>query len=228
MTFKFDEIAVIHAVVTCFTRSKLLDNVDMMASLDDIYQQQGALATIQEQARSNVHLSERLKAQCSGLTYQNRLLKEEIGEMRAMLDEERKAAKVVPTLDGWQNMTSKELHTKAEQALSLLRKEQTRNGELIHQMKRMHKKNIDQEDNIRRFRELQDAHAHQSQQLSMIEKENERVEQFKATIKTQERVIARLEKMLQSNLVLKEKLSSLEEELASTKEENLKVKESAR
>ena len=84
-------------------------------------------------------------------------------------------------------MSSEELYKRAEQSISLYRKEQTRNTELMHQMKRMHAKTIEHENDMRRFHELQEAHALQSKQLGDFEKENGRVSQYKSTVKSRKR-----------------------------------------
>ena len=228
LTFKFDDVAVMHADVTCIPTELILGNDTCRVFLDDLYEHQSALSSVQEQSRHNSEESDRLKAQCSGLTYQNRLLEDEVAEMRQILDDERKAAKAAPQLEGWQQMSTEELYKRAEQSVNLLRKEQTRNTELMHQMKRMHARSIDHENSMKRFHELQEAHALQSKQIAHFEKENARVDQYKSAVKTQEMIISRLERMLQANLGVKEKLAKTEKELQEKMEENERIKDEAR
>ena len=64
-------------------------------------------------------------------------------------------------------------------------------------MKRMHAKAVEHENDMRRYHELQDAHAAQSKQIADFERENARVDQYKSTCKTQEKIIAKMEKVLQ-------------------------------
>lgn len=217
-----------HADLTCIPAQTILENDTCRTFLDDLYEHQTALSSLQEESRHNSEESDRLKAQCSGLTYQNRLLQEEVAEMRQILDDERKAAKAAPQLSGWEQMSSEELYKRAEQSISLYRKEQTRNTELMHQMKRMHAKTIEHENDMRRFHELQEAHALQSKQLGDFEKENGRVSQYKSAVKTQEKIIGRLERVLQHHLGVKEKLAKTEKALQEKIEESEKIKEEAR
>ena len=228
ISFKFDDVAVMHADLTCIPAQTILENDTCRTFLDDLYEHQTALSSLQEESRHNSEESDRLKAQCSGLTYQNRLLQEEVAEMRQILDDERKAAKAAPQLSGWEQMSSEELYKRAEQSISLYRKEQTRNTELMHQMKRMHAKTIEHENDMRRFHELQEAHALQSKQLGDFEKENGRVSQYKSAVKTQEKIIGRLERVLQHHLGVKEKLAKTEKALQEKIEESEKIKEEAR
>ncbi|QDZ19496.1 hypothetical protein HOP50_03g20130 [Chloropicon primus] len=228
LSFKFGDVAVIHVDATCIPTQAILENDTCRTFLDDLYEHQSVLSTVQEQARHNSEESDRLKAQCSGLTYQNRLLQEEVSEMRQILDDERKAAKAAPQLSGWEQMSSEELYQRAEQSIGLYRKEQTRNTELMHQMKRMHAKAVEHENDMKRFHELQEAHTLQSKQIAHFEKENTRVDQYKSTCKTQEKIISRLERMLQAHLGVKEKLAKTEQELQAKIEENEKIKDEAR
>ena len=202
LAFKCADVAVVHARVTCVSNAAVLSGGESAATckvlLNDVISQQRALSVIQEEARTLGEDSDRYKTQCSGLTYQNRLLQDEVGEMRKILDEERRAAKAAPQLQDWEDMSKSDVVKRAEQALNLHRKEQTRNAELMHQMKRMHAKAIELEDHMRSFRELQDAHAAQSKQLGQMEEENTRVGQLKATVATQEKIISKLERVLVS------------------------------
>ena len=228
ISFKFDDVAVMHADLTCIPTDTILNNDTCRLFLEDLYDHQRVLSNVQEQSRHNGEDSDRMKAQCSGLTYQNRLLQDEVAEMRQILDDERRAAKAAPQLEGWQEMSLEELYKRAEQSISLYRKEQTRNTELMHQLKRMHGRSIEHENSMRRFHELQEAHALQSKQIGQFEKENARVEQYKSTCKTQEKIISRLERMLQANLGFKEKLAKTEEKLREKVEECERIKDEAK
>ena len=197
VSFKFGEVAVMHVDATLVSSEEALATKTTQRFLGDLFDSQRALSQLQLQSRHNSEESDRLRAQCSGLTYQNRLLQDEVEEMRGILDQERKAAKAAPSLEGWEEMPPQELRQRAEQSIALFRKEQTRNAELVHQMKRMHSKAVEHENDMRRYHELQDAHAAQSKQIADFERENTRVDQYKSTCKTQEKIIAKMEKVLQ-------------------------------
>ncbi|WZN60985.1 hypothetical protein HKI87_03g25190 [Chloropicon roscoffensis] len=228
VSFKFGEVAVMHVDATLVSSEEALATKTTQRFLGDLFDSQRALSQLQLQSRHNSEESDRLRAQCSGLTYQNRLLQDEVEEMRGILDQERKAAKAAPSLEGWEEMPPQELRQRAEQSIALFRKEQTRNAELVHQMKRMHSKAVEHENDMRRYHELQDAHAAQSKQIADFERENARVDQYKSTCKTQEKIIAKMEKVLQANLGYKDKMQRAEAELARVREESERIKEQAR
>ena len=78
--------------------------------------------------------------------------------------------------------------------------EKTRNEEIMARLKALHDQALDKRETQLRFDRLQRAHTQQASFLQKLQEENQKIHVYRSTISTQERVIAKLEELMESKL----------------------------
>ena len=78
--------------------------------------------------------------------------------------------------------------------------EKARNEQIMARLKALHEQALDKRDTQLRFDRLQRAHTQQASFLQKLQEENQKIHVYRSTISTQERVIAKLEELMESKL----------------------------
>lgn len=163
--------------------------------------------------------TDRFSAQSQQLDKKVDDLRADLADMHRLLEEERRAHRDLPGIEGWEAMSKETLYGKVRQVLSLHSMEARKNQELVHQLQKLHGDLVDAESISEAYTNLQEAHVEQSKQLSEFESDSQRLHDSLEALQNQEKVIKHLEKMLGGHMGVKKRLVAVEDDLAGANEE---------
>jgi len=117
-------------------------------------------------------------------------------QLRQYVHEEKEANRIPAILENSANLTREELIERTEAALAAYGRERRRNAELVHRLQQMHAEQVDTLELKRRYQELQMAHMSQAKLVNEQDSREGKLSAYRTTVKTQEEVIANLERLL--------------------------------
>eukprot|EP00438_Fugacium_kawagutii_P030526 Skav213654 [mRNA] locus=scaffold2012:399619:400431:- [translate_table: standard] len=122
-------------------------------------------------------------------------------------------------------MSSAELAAQLVRTLEKYREEKTKNVELGRRMEEALKEVNRARGLERSLDELQQVHLEQNRELQRLQDEGKKLETYRQTAKTQEKVISKLEKILENSLQEVQKAQKVQVDIERLKTENLKLRE---
>lgn len=205
----------------------------------------GALASLQHEAnefRLNHELSvqlakefnmraaalKRAGAEIVNLRRQVQMLKSENANLKAQLEDEEKLAEEVrkrPPPEGFDQLSSSELALKLQRALDKYRDEKTKGAELERRLGEALREASRARGLERTFEELETAHLEQNKELQRLQEDNRKIDGYKQAARAQEKVIAKLEKILEGSLQEVQKAQRVQVDMERLKTEKLRLQE---
>ncbi|CAE7027884.1 CCDC33 [Symbiodinium sp. CCMP2592] len=162
------------------------------------------------------------------LRRQVQLLKNENRSLRAQVEDEEKLAHEVqqrPPPEGLEKLSAAELAGKLQRTLEKYREEKAKASELTRRMEEALKEVNRARGLERSLEELQQVHLEQNRELQRLQDEGRKLDTYRQTAKTQEKVISKLEKILESSLQEVQKAQKVQVDIERLKTENLKLRE---
>lgn len=162
------------------------------------------------------------------LRRQVQLLKNENRSLRAQVEDEEKLAQEVqqrPPPEGLEKLSAAELAGKLQRTLEKYREEKAKASELTRRMEEALKEVNRARGLERSLEELQQVHLEQNRELQRLQDEGRKLDTYRQTAKTQEKVISKLEKILESSLQEVQKAQKVQVDIERLKTENLKLRE---
>jgi len=162
------------------------------------------------------------------LRRQVQLLKNENKSLRSQIEDEERLAEEVqhrPPPEGLEKMSSAELAAQLVRTLEKYREEKAKGAELGRRMEDVLKEVNRARGLERSLEELQQVHLEQNRELQRLQEEGRKLETYRQTAKTQEKVISKLEKILENSLQEVQKAQKVQVDIERLKTENLKLRE---
>ncbi|CAE8585620.1 unnamed protein product, partial [Polarella glacialis] len=162
------------------------------------------------------------------LRRQIQLLRNENHSLKAQIEDEEQLAQDVrlrPPPEGLESLSSAELAAKLQRTLERYREEKVRGAELARRLEDSLKEASRGRGLERSLEELQQAHLEQNRELQRLQDEGRKLETYRQTTKTQEKVITKLEKILESSLQEVQKAQKVQVNVERLKTENLRLRE---
>ncbi|CAE7268124.1 CCDC33 [Symbiodinium natans] len=162
------------------------------------------------------------------LRRQVQLLKNENRSLRAQVEDEEKLVQEVqqrPPPEGLEKLSAAELAGKLQRTLEKYREEKAKASELTRRMEDALKEVSRARGLERSLEELQQVHLEQNRELQRLQDEGRKLDTYRQTAKTQEKVISKLEKILESSLQEVQKAQKVQVDIERLKTENLKLRE---
>merc|ERR1712039_778239 len=162
------------------------------------------------------------------LRRQIQMLKNENAQLRSQVEDEEKLAEEVqkrPPPEGLESLSSAELASKLQRALDKYRNERAKGVELTRRVEETLKEVARGRGLARALEELEKAHLEQNKEIQRLQEENRKIETYRETTKTQEKVIAKLEKILENSLQEVQKAQRVQVDVERLKTENLRLRE---
>ena len=139
------------------------------------------------------------------LRRQNKQLESERNDAQRALkelqaQESREVEQLAKNVETVQTATPQEL---ARQLVSLSAKykaERERNNQMLLKLKKLYQQASEVRHSKAHYEKLEKAHQAQAQYIQKLQQENQKIEVYKATIRTQEKVVAKLEELIESKL----------------------------
>lgn len=156
------------------------------------------------------------------------LLRGENARLQAQLDDELQLAEDVrhrPSPEGLESLSGAELAAKLQRALEKYREEKGKGAELSRRLEDAMKEAARGRGLERSLDELERAHLQQNRELQRLQDENRKMDTYKQTTRTQEKVISKLEKILESSLAEVQKAQRVQVDVERMKTENLRLRE---
>jgi len=162
------------------------------------------------------------------LRRQVQMLKCENATLKAQLDDEEKLADEVrrrPPPEGFDSLSSAELALKLQRALDKYRDEKAKGLELSRRLEDALKEAARGRGLERTLDEMERVHLEQNKELQRLQDETKKLDTYRQTTKTQEKVIAKLEKILEGSLQEIQKAQRVQVDMERIKTENLRLRE---
>jgi hypothetical protein len=162
------------------------------------------------------------------LRRQLQLLQAENTRLKAQIeDEERLAVDVQnrPPPEGFDRLSSAELASKLQRALEKYREEKSKGAELGQRLEEALREVARGRGLQRTLEELEVAHMQQNKELQRLQEEAKKIESYRQAARTQEKVIAKLEKILEGSLQEVQKAQRVQVDMEKLKTENLRLRE---
>ncbi|KAL0019533.1 hypothetical protein WJX77_007186 [Trebouxia sp. C0004] len=163
---------------------------------DDLIAKQSALDKLQRAVLRAEGASQLGLWRVQEVEKRNGMLAADLGQLRKLLHEEKSSSKAALSVKGWERLPRDEIVTRACQAVAAVAHEKSRNAELVYRLQQTHDEGIEAKQLKRRFAELQEAHVTQGRLVRKLEVQICDSQQTLDTVKFQEKVIAKLEKLL--------------------------------
>jgi len=163
-----------------------------------------------------------------GLRRQIQLLKSENTRLKAQVDDEERLAEDVmkrPPPEGLDTLSGAELAQKLQRALEKYRDEKAKGAEMGRRLEEALREASRGRGLERSLDELERAHLEQNRELQRLQEEGRKIETYRQTTKTQEKVIGKLEKILESSLQEVQKAQRVQVDVERLKTENLRLRE---
>ena len=162
------------------------------------------------------------------LRRQVQVLKNDNKSLRSQIEDEEKLAEAVqhrPPPEGLEHMSAAELAGKLQRTVEKYREEKAKGAELGRRLEDMVKE-VNRVNGLERsLDELQQVHLEQNRELQRLQEEGKKLETYRQTAKTQEKVIGKLEKILENSLQEVQKAQKVQVDIERLKTENLKLRE---
>eukprot|EP00932_Pfiesteria_piscicida_P003425 SRR837773.13335.p1 GENE.SRR837773.13335~~SRR837773.13335.p1 ORF type:complete len:469 (+),score=82.06 SRR837773.13335:74-1408(+) len=162
------------------------------------------------------------------LRRQVQMLRHENARLQAQLDDETRLAedvKMRPLPEGLDSLSGAELAAKLQRALEKYREEKTKGAELSRRLEDMAREATRCRGLERSLDELEKAHVEQNRELQRLQEENKKIDTYRKATKTQEQVIAKLEKILENSLHEVQKAQKVQVDVERMKTENMRLRE---
>lgn len=162
------------------------------------------------------------------LRRQVQVLKNENKSLRSQIEDEERLAEEVqhrPPPEGLEKMSAAELANQLVRTLEKYREEKAKGAELARRMEDALKELNRARGLERSLDELQQVHLEQNRELQRLQEEGKKLETYRQTAKTQEKVISKLEKILENSLQEVQKAQKVQVDIERLKTENLKLRE---
>mmetsp|Transcript_55655 Transcript_55655/g.132687 ORF Transcript_55655/g.132687 Transcript_55655/m.132687 type:complete len:1101 (-) Transcript_55655:15-3317(-) len=162
-----------------------------------------------------------LRRQIQILQNENDRLKSQIADEEALVDQVGSR----PPPMGIENLSSSELALKLQRALEKYRNEKTKGIEVSRRLEEACRELQRLSGLKRALEELESTHMEQNKELQRLQDECRRIDTYRHLTKTQEKVIAKLEKSLESSLQEVHKAQRVQADIEQLKTENLRLRE---
>lgn len=162
------------------------------------------------------------------LRRQVQVLKNENKSLRSQIEDEERLAEEVqhrPPPEGLEKMSAAELANQLVRTLEKYREEKAKGAELARRMEDALKELNRARGLERSLDELQQVHLEQNRELQRLQEEGKKLETYRQTAKTKEKVISKLEKILENSLQEVQKAQKVQVDIERLKTENLKLRE---
>eukprot|EP00927_Polykrikos_kofoidii_P008378 TRINITY_DN13477_c0_g1_i2.p1 TRINITY_DN13477_c0_g1~~TRINITY_DN13477_c0_g1_i2.p1 ORF type:complete len:1072 (-),score=263.88 TRINITY_DN13477_c0_g1_i2:150-3365(-) len=162
------------------------------------------------------------------LRRQIQLLQHENQRLRAQIEDEERLAEDVqrrPVPEGLDKLGSAELAQKLQRSLQKYREEKAKGTELAQRLEAALREASQARSVKRCLAELEQAHLEQNKELQRLQEDGKKLETYRQTAKTQEKVIAKLEKILENSLAEVQKAQRVQVDVDRMKTENAKLRE---
>lgn len=163
-----------------------------------------------------------------GLRRQVQLLRDELARLSARLEEEEREAEEAPSRPlppGMEDLPSAALAQKLQRALDKYREEKKRGAELCRRLEETLRAAARGRCLQRSLDDLGQAHFEQNLELQKLQDEGRKLGTYRETAKTQERVIAKLERILGSSLLEVQGAQRAKVDVERLKTENLRLRD---
>ncbi|KAL0028719.1 hypothetical protein WJX79_002030 [Trebouxia sp. C0005] len=163
---------------------------------DDLIAKQSALDKLQRAVLRAEGTSQLGLWRVQEVEKRNGTLAADLSQLRKLLHQEKTSSKAALSVNGWERLPRDEIVTRACQAVAAVAHEKSRNAELVYRLQQTHEEGIEAKQLKSRFAELQEAHVTQGRLVRKLEAQICDSEQTLNTVKSQEKVIAKLENLL--------------------------------
>mmetsp|Transcript_72936 Transcript_72936/g.152262 ORF Transcript_72936/g.152262 Transcript_72936/m.152262 type:complete len:467 (+) Transcript_72936:296-1696(+) len=162
------------------------------------------------------------------LRRQVQLLRSENTSLAAQVDAEARLAedvRVLPAPEELESLGGAELANRLHRTLEKYREEKAKGAELSRRLDEALKEVARGKDLKKALDELEDAHLDQNKEIQRLQEENHKMDNYRQTTRTQEKVIAKLEKVLEGSLEEVRKAQRVQVEVEKLKTENMRLRE---
>lgn len=162
------------------------------------------------------------------LRRQVQLLRGENVQLKARLEEEDRLAEDArrrPMPEGLDRLSVPELVAKLQRAVDKYRDEKAKGAELGRRLEEVVKEAARSRGMNRNLSELERAHVEQNRELQRLQEDNRKMEAYRQTAHTQEKVIVKLEKTLEASLLDVQKAQRIQADVEKMKAENARIRE---
>jgi len=180
------------------------------ALVDDLLMKQIAIERITRLQDTSEARSEIMGWRVADAEQRSKTLLQENQRLRQLLHEDKEAQRSPPVLEISPNLSREQLVERTETALAAYSRERRRNTELVHRLQQMHSEQVDVLEMKKRYQELQTAHMELGRAMSDPSNNANKMAKYRATLKTQEEVIANLELLLSQAMAKAKVLPTLE------------------
>eukprot|EP00928_Gymnodinium_smaydae_P030459 TRINITY_DN22650_c0_g1_i2.p1 TRINITY_DN22650_c0_g1~~TRINITY_DN22650_c0_g1_i2.p1 ORF type:complete len:1049 (-),score=304.06 TRINITY_DN22650_c0_g1_i2:54-3200(-) len=163
-----------------------------------------------------------------GLRRQIQILEENNTQLKAQVDDEERLAEEVlrkPPPEGLDKLSSVELASKLHRALERYREEKARGTELSRRLEEVLREAARGRGLERALEQLEQAHLEQNRELQRWQEEGKKAETYRQTTRAQEKVITKLERILEGSLQEVQKAQRVQVDVERLKTENLRLRE---
>lgn len=194
-------------------------NVDRGASDREVAQLHKRLAVITEDISHKQNLIDRLLKEVDKrseairtcgveivqLRRANKQLENERNEaarqLKEMQEQESKEVEnLAKSVDSVASSTPQELGRQLVSLSAKYKAERERNNQMLMKLKKLYEQASEVRHSRAHYEQLEKAHQAQAQYIQKLQQENQKIEVYKATIRTQEKVVAKLEELIESKL----------------------------
>jgi chromosome segregation ATPase len=162
------------------------------------------------------------------LRRQIQLLQNENGKLREQIESDDRLAEDVrnrPPPAEFENLGSAELALRLQTALQKYRDEKGKSKELQRRLDEAMKEVARGQGLERTLDDLERTHMQQNTELQRLQEENRKIEIYRQTVKSQEKVISKLEKVLEGSLDEVQKAQRTQVDMERLKTENVRLRE---
>eukprot|EP00933_Yihiella_yeosuensis_P083494 TRINITY_DN9772_c0_g1_i1.p1 TRINITY_DN9772_c0_g1~~TRINITY_DN9772_c0_g1_i1.p1 ORF type:complete len:694 (-),score=147.34 TRINITY_DN9772_c0_g1_i1:62-1930(-) len=162
------------------------------------------------------------------LRRQIQLLKNENSRLKSQIEDEDNLAvdaRYQQLPEGLESLGSAELAFRLQRTLEKYREEKAKNAELLRRLEESLKEANRCRGIERRWDELEQVHLEQNRELQRLQEHGKKLETYRQTTRTQEKVISKLEKILESSLLEVQKAQKAQVEVERMKTENIRLRD---
>lgn len=162
------------------------------------------------------------------LRRQVQMLTKENARLKADMEHEEQlnlSAEHAAMPEGLAELSSVELAQKLQKALTKYREEKARGAELTMRLGDAMKEAAKARDLQRVLEEIEHIHLEQNRELQRLQDEGRKLETYRQTVQSQEKVIAKLEKILEGSLNEVQKAQRVQADIERLKTENAKLRD---
>jgi hypothetical protein len=131
--------------------------------------------------------------------HQQRLLADK-AELVARVESDSKAVQELPTDNAVVSLDRAELEQRFKMLSEAYKREKSASAELVSRMKSLHKESLKNKDAATKLAQLEDAHMAQAKTMQQLQEQNGKLAQYVQATRDQEKVIERLEDVMEKTL----------------------------